>query len=268
MNALSVANGPGSAKRSLGQNFLVDPNTSRRIVQALDIGPDDHVVEIGPGRGALTDILTASDAAAVYAVEKDRELAPMLKARHPGLRVALIDAMDVAWERLAPALSWKIIGNLPYNVASPIMWEIAHRALAASRCVFMVQKEVAQRLAAPPGSKTYGALGVFVQSYMDVKLAFTVGPQVFRPRPKIDSAVVVFSRKNAPGVDARALGSVLATCFQKRRKQLGSILKQYWNEDLDRLFEERGLSPTMRPENLRPEDFQALANAMLICFRP
>lgn len=267
MGATMAARGQGHAKRSLGQNFLVDPNTSRRIVRALDIEPHDHVLEIGPGRGALTDILAASDAAALYAVEKDRELAPQLKSRHPRLNIALIDAMDVAWERLAPERSWKIIGNLPYNVASPIIWEIAHRAAPASRCVFMVQKEVAQRLAAPPGTKTYGALSVFVQSFMRVKLAFTVGPQVFRPRPKIDSAVVVFTRAESRVVDAKALGAVLATCFQKRRKQLGSILKQFWSEDLEKLFEARGLSTSMRPENLTVEDFQALAVVMNMRFR-
>ncbi|TVM15839.1 ribosomal RNA small subunit methyltransferase A [Oceanidesulfovibrio indonesiensis] len=268
MVAVKEARGQGYAKRSLGQNFLVDPNTSRRIVQALDIEPHDHVLEIGPGRGALTDILAASEAHAVYAVEKDRELAPRLKARHPRLRIALIDALDVAWERLSPEHPWKIIGNLPYNVASPIIWEIAHRAMPASRCVFMVQKEVAQRLAAPPGSKTYGALSVFVQSYMRVKLAFTVGPQVFRPRPKIDSAVVVFTRMESRSVDAEALGAVLAVCFQKRRKQLGSILKQFWSQELEMLFEKRGLSTTMRPENLAVEDFQALAAVMNLRFRP
>ncbi|MFW5734781.1 MAG: 16S rRNA (adenine(1518)-N(6)/adenine(1519)-N(6))-dimethyltransferase RsmA [Oceanidesulfovibrio sp.] len=268
MSAVKEAHAQGHAKRSLGQNFLVDPNTSRRIVKSLGIEQGDHVVEIGPGRGALTDILACSAADAVYALEKDRDLAPRLKARHPALRIALIDALDAAWERLAPAHRWKIIGNLPYNVASPIIWEVAHRAMAASRCVFMVQKEVAQRLAASPGSKTYGALSVFVQSYVDVKLEFTVGPHVFRPRPKIDSAVVVFTRRESQVVDARALGAILSTCFQKRRKQLGSILKGVWSHELEELFERRGLSPTMRPENLTTDDFQALASVTNMRFRP
>ncbi len=256
------------AKRSLGQNFLQDQNVQRKIVKTLAIAPGDRVLEIGPGHGALTRWLEESPAGALYALEKDAALAPLVRTRYPRVHVALADAMDTAWEGLAPEYTWKLIGNLPYNVASPLVWEIASRAEAASRCVFMVQKEVGERLASAPDRKSYGALSVFVQSYMDVCIAFLVSPKVFRPQPKVESAVVVLSRRNRPEVEPSRLSAALAVCFQQRRKQLGTILKPWRGATLDGWFDMRGLKPTVRPENCSVEDFQTLADRVDMRIRP
>ncbi len=255
------------AKRSLGQNFLRDPNTARRIVALLGIGPQDRVLEIGPGRGALTghilDAATAVGATACVALEKDGHLAAELKRAMPGMALVVADAMDMAWERLGPDRPWKVVGNLPYNVASPLMWEVFSRARGLDRAVFMVQKEVGRRLAAGHGSKAYGALTVWVQSFVEPRLEFVVGPGAFSPRPKVDSAVLTFRPRNdVASFDAQALSRLLKVCFQKRRKQLGNILKSYWNDDIDAWFSETGCTPSMRPEDLPPERFRSLAMVM------
>ncbi len=261
------AGGPW-AKRSLGQNFLRDPNIARRIVSLLDMGPGDRVLEIGPGRGALTGHVLetgrAVGAAACAAVEKDAALAAALKAEHPELALCVGDAMQMAWERLGrEGRPWKVVGNLPYNVASPLMWELFSRAGGLERAVFMVQKEVGRRLAAQPGTKAYGALTVWVQSFVRPRVEFIVGPGAFSPRPKVDSAVLRFlPRDDVEPFDREALSGLLKTCFQKRRKQMGNILKSWWNDDLDTWFAAPGRSPSMRPEDLSPGWFRSLTMVM------
>lgn len=248
------------AKRSLGQNFLRDANTARRIVALLDIGPGDRVLEIGPGRGALTGHILDAAPAVAGALEKDGHLADGLKDRWPALALAVADAMAFVWERLDR--SWKIVGNLPYNVASPLMWEVFSRS-TPERAVFMVQKEVGRRLAAGPDSRAYGALSVWVQSFVLPRMEFTVGPGAFSPRPKVDSAVLSFRpRSDVEPFDPPALSRLLRLCFQKRRKQLGNILKSYWNDSIDAWFVQAGCAPSMRPENLSPEQFRSLAMIM------
>lgn len=250
------------AKRSLGQNFLRDPNTARRIVALLDIGPDDRVLEIGPGRGALTGHVLDAAPATAAALEKDAHLAALLKERLPGLALAVADALEAPWERLVPGRPWKIVGNLPYNVASPLMWEIFSRA-RFERAVFMVQKEVGRRLAAWPGGREYGALSVWVQSFVTPRLVFVVGPGAFSPRPKVDSAVLSFHpRADVEPFDPQALSALLKLCFQKRRKQLGNILKSHWNDSIGQWFEQAGLAPSRRPEELSPGQFRSLAMVM------
>lgn len=251
------------AKRSLGQNFLADPNTARRIVTALDIGPGDSVLEIGPGRGALTEWIMAASPARFLALEKDRDLAGELRVRWPGIEVRTADALEHPWEELdGPA--WKVIGNLPYNIASPLIWDLVSRARDFGRAVCMVQYEVALRLAASPGSRDYGGLSVWVQTFAGVELLFKVGPGVFRPRPKVDSAVVgLIPKKNRPGADeAAALARLLRLCFQKRRKQLGNILKLLWDSGAGQWFTGQGISGRVRPETLTPEQFLSLSRAV------
>jgi 16S rRNA (adenine1518-N6/adenine1519-N6)-dimethyltransferase len=258
------------AKRSLGQNFLRDPNTARKIVGLLDLAPGDRVIEIGPGAGALTQFIEQAGPSTAVLLEKDPHWAGELKARWPGLAVALADALDFPWERTALRAPWKVCGNLPYNVASPIIWEFAARAAGCPLAAFMIQKEVAQRLAAPPGNRTYGALSVWVQSFARVRQAFVVKPTVFRPRPKVDSAVVVLARIPTPQVDfsPAALNALLRRCFQNRRKQLSKILKDVWSDALEAFLAEQGLAPSARPEVLAPNQFQALSNLTQNRFRP
>lgn len=260
---MSVRGAQAPAKRSLGQNFLTDANIARKIVDSLGIRPGDPVLEIGPGRGALTRHILEREPGALAIIEKDDALAEALLAEHGGISLAGRDALEFDWAGLAPDAGWRIVGNLPYNVASPIIWDIVSQARYAA-AVFMVQLEVGQRLAAAPGGKDYGALSVWVQSHAQVELLFKVPPQVFIPRPKITSAVMRFCRKNvAPAPEAAiALSRTLRMCFQQRRKQLGNILKSNGIDAHDRVLEGLGLDPARRPETLAPETFQALGNAI------
>ncbi len=255
--------GPGRrvfAKRSLGQNFLFDVNMARRIASTLGPG-EGPVLEIGPGRGALTQHLLALGARPLLALEKDRDLARELKTRLPEVQVVLGDGLTFAWEGLAALPGLRLIGNLPYNVASPMLWEIVHRARGWSRAVFMVQYEVGRRIAATPGGKEYGALSVWLQAFARPRLLFRVPPQVFRPQPKIDSAVLEFVPRPAEELPKHphALSRCLAACFQKRRKQLKSIFKSTWNRDLEEGLGERGIRPEARPEDLSVGDFMWLS---------
>ncbi len=255
-------------KRSLGQNFLQDQNTARRIIQALGPAPGDRVLEIGPGQGALTRWLLEAGCVTA-ALEKDRELAPQLKQRWPELAVANADALQFCWEGLDVAPGrWKLVGNLPYNVASPMLWDICSRSRRFQRAVFMVQKEVGQRLTAGPGSKIYGALSVWVQSFCHVRKEFVVGPQVFRPRPKVDSMVVSLEplEKMSVHFSPAALSLLLKGCFSKRRKQLANILKGCWSLEVEMVLRDAGLNAADRPENVAPQTFQTLSLHCEKCF--
>lgn len=245
------------AKRSLGQNFLVDRNIARRIVAALGDPLDGPVLEIGPGRGALTSILAETAGRPVLALEKDRELARLLKETHPHVGVVIGDGLTFAWEGLSRLPGIKLVGNLPYNVASPMLWEIVHRASGWSRAVFMVQYEVGRRIVASPGNGEYGALSVWLQAFSIPKLLFKVPPQVFRPMPKIDSAVLHFVPRHEDELprQPKTLSRILATCFQKRRKQLKSILKQVMHPGLERDITGAGISLGSRPEELSVNNF-------------
>ena len=179
----SVASGRPKAKKSLGQHFLRRPDTARRILDLLDIGQEDRVLEIGPGPGALSGFLRTAAPAVLVLVEKDRHWACERQKAGDG-QVVLADATRFAWERISPARPWKLIGNLPYNIASFLIWDILSRASGLSRAVFMVQKEVALRLAAEPGGKSYGALSVWAWSFARPRIEFTWARRLLRPRPK------------------------------------------------------------------------------------
>lgn len=264
--ALSGRGGRGQykpAKRSLGQNFLTDANIARKIVDCLDIHPGDNVLEIGPGRGALTKHILDRQPARLMVLEKDDDLAQALTALHPSIELVAGDALAFPWPTLVPEAGWKIIGNLPYNIASPLIWDIVSRAGFAS-AVFMVQLEVGQRLKAPSGGKDYGALSVWVQSHARVELLFKVPPQVFQPQPKVTSAVMRFILLPHPPEPnaAKALSATLRMCFQQRRKQLATILKSKGIVRGEDLLLELGIQPSQRPETLEPERFQELSNRL------
>lgn len=261
----AAAEVPPQAKKSLGQNFLRDSNIASKIVRTLEIDPGDAVLEIGPGPGALTGIILGYSPGRLVLVEKDPYWAEERMRHGAGaLSVILADALRMPWERFAG--KWKFIGNLPYNVASPLMWDIFSRAEGLCRAVFMVQKEVGQRLAAKPDTSAYGALSVWVQSFMRPKLECIVPPQVFHPRPKVDSAVLSFVPLGGDKKDfsPSALAGALKACFQMRRKQLGTIVRAAGN-DPD-LLRDLGIDPKNRPEDLPVESFHALARAKI--FQP
>lgn len=258
------------AKKSLGQNFLQDKNIAAKIVASLEIKPEDNVLEIGPGPGALSGWILKARPAFFAMLEKDRHWAAVRAeeagnaALANGQRAQAImgDAMEVAWERFSAP--WKFIGNLPYNIASPMIWELVSRAAGLERAVFMVQKEVAERLAARTGTKDYGALSAWVQSYTVPKLLFTVPPQVFVPRPKVMSAVVAFTPLPAEQhpEDPRALSRLLAFCFQRRRKQAQNIFRELVGDIGLQTLQDCGFDPCARPENFSPQDFQKLSKAV------
>ncbi|OGR35339.1 MAG: ribosomal RNA small subunit methyltransferase A [Desulfovibrionales bacterium GWA2_65_9] len=251
------------AKRSLGQNFLNDANIARKIVDSLDIRPGDNVLEIGPGRGALTKHILERQPGRLMVLEKDDDLGQALTALNPSIELVSGDALAFPWQTLESDAGWKIVGNLPYNIASPLIWDIVSQVKFAA-AVFMVQLEVGQRLRAPSGGKDYGALSVWVQSHARVELLFKVPPQVFQPQPKVTSAVMRFILLPQPPEPnaAKALAATLRMCFQQRRKQLSTILKSKGIVGGEDVLLGLGIQPAQRPETLEPERFQALSNCL------
>ena len=250
------------AKKSLGQHFLKNPDICDRIAALLEATAQDNILEIGPGPGALTRSLEALPHARLLLLEKDRYWAgERQRAAQPGTQAVLTDALRFAWARITPAFPWKLAGNLPYNVASPLIWDCLSQATGCTRAVFMVQKEVGLRLAAAPGNGQYGALSVWVQSYAAPRLEFTLGPGAFNPPPKVDSAVLSFtplslaSRPEHPQLLAR----LLRICFQQRRKQLGGIIRRSGEQPLAQALHEAEIDPGLRPEALGVGQWQRLS---------
>jgi 16S rRNA (adenine1518-N6/adenine1519-N6)-dimethyltransferase len=239
--------------RALGQNFVVDPNTVRRIVRLAGVEPGDRVVEVGAGLGALT--LALADAGAqVTAVEIDRHLLPVLEEvlRDVTPRPAIVhaDALQLDWtELLDDDGPWQLVANLPYNVATPLVLDVLDHVPAIRRMLVMVQREVAERLAAPPGSKAYGIPSVKVAYWADAQVVGRVGPNVFLPKPNVESALVRIVRRDAPATDADAdaLFALVRAGFGQRRKMLRSALAGLVDA-AD--FERAGVSPEARAEQL------------------
>lgn len=250
-----------NAKKNLGQNFLQDRNIAEKIVNLLTISSEDRVLEIGPGPGALTAFILEAKPKTLILVEKDDYWAGVRKESMQAIgqqgRVLAQDALTVPWGDFT--IPWKFVGNLPYNVASPLMWDMFSQAVGLTRAVFMVQKEVGLRLAAAPRSSEYGALSVWVQSYVRPVMEFIVPPQVFYPAPKVYSMVLSFTprRHSERPENPTALARLLQGVFQLRRKQLGTIFRMHkWNVAF---LEEEGLDTRMRPEELTVAQFMKLS---------
>lgn len=256
------------AKRSLGQNFLVDPNLQRKIVDALAVAPGDAVVEIGPGQGALTHHLAAR-ADRLVAVELDDALAHSLAARYrdtPSVRIVHYDILDWEPAEVLSDRTVKVVGNIPYNITSPILFRLMEWRPVPERVVLMMQQEVADRLRAEPGEKAYGALTVGVRAVAEVEKLFDVGRQAFRPVPNVDSSVVLLRPRPVKRTvhDAETLRSLTRAAFGMRRKQLQKILRTasgygLAQEQAEAVLEQVGARPTDRPEVLDPDTFVELA---------
>ena len=261
------------ADKRLGQHFLTDRNILQRIVDALDPAPDDVVVEIGAGRGSLTELLLARGLR-VIAIEKDRRLATELGTRKSErgtdrLTVVHGDALRVEWQALLVPPSafrvppFKIVGNIPYAITSPLIDKALTPPLAA-RIVFLVQAEVADRIAAPPGSKAYGALSVGVQAVCRVERLFTVRAGAFTPPPKVESALVRLTPLAEPLVAPEEIArfrAFVTACFTRRRKQLRNVAIAATGRSaavVSAGLAALGLDPTVRPETLAPGDFVRL----------
>jgi 16S rRNA (adenine1518-N6/adenine1519-N6)-dimethyltransferase len=249
------------AKRALGQHFLVDENILGVIGRLADLQPADVVLEIGPGLGVLTGYL-AERVARVIAVEIDRSLEPRLReqlADAGNVELLFADALDLDLAALEPSPA-KLVANLPYNVATPIVVESLDGMPALGRWCVMVQREVADRFFAQPSTKAYGAVSVLVQLAADRTGFHPVSRMVFRPRPNVDSALVAFARRELPR-DFRQIKHVVQGAFAHRRKTLANSLALAGvttRERASAALVELGLDPGVRAEALRPEQFAEL----------
>ena len=257
-----------SPSRALGQNFVVDPNTVRRIARLAAVGPGDHVVEIGAGLGSLT-LALAETGATVTAVEIDRHVLPVLRSvlaeRAPaGSTVTVVegDAMHLDWRStLAGAPSWVLVANLPYNVATPLVLDVLDDVPEVERLLVMVQKEAGERLAAGVGAAAYGIPSVKVAYHATASLVGTVGPNVFLPKPKVESVLVsIVRRPGGPAVtaDPTRLFALVRAGFGQRRKMLRRSLAGLVTPEA---FAAAGVAPTARAEELSIDDWARLTEA-------
>ncbi|MDN5697045.1 MAG: 16S rRNA (adenine(1518)-N(6)/adenine(1519)-N(6))-dimethyltransferase RsmA [Rubrobacter sp.] len=256
--------GAGRPKKRLGQHFLTDPNTARIV--ASGVSEDEVVLEIGPGRGALTSIL-AGRARLVHAVEVDEAVIPALREAttgHDNVRIHTGDALSFDYASLSPAPS-AMAANLPYNVASPLVLSLLEGVSSLRRLRFMVQLEVARRMAAAPRTKDYGAYAVLLQLLAGVSVEHRVSRHVFDPPPKVESAVVEVLRgcdqPLEPGEYAGAKELILAA-FRSRRKRLANNLSDEQRALAPAALGSLGLGPDARAEELSPEEFVALYRAL------
>ena len=246
------------AKRRLGQHFLADPSILARIADALEADADDTVLEIGPGPGGLTGALLQR-AGRVVAIEKDRDLIGSLRERFPLLQLIEGDALEVDWHELAGG-PFLVAGNIPYNITSPLL-DKALSPPEPRRIVFLVQKEVADRVTAVPGTSAYGALSVGVQAVASAERLFTVPAGAFHPRPKVDSAVLRLTPREQPLVvsaDRDSFRAVVVGLFGFRRKQMLRAVRELtgWEpERVRELLKAVAVEETVRPETLTPEAF-------------
>lgn len=249
-------------KKSLGQHFLRDPNTIRKIAHSLEAPPDAVVVEIGPGTGVLTREL-AQRFGRLIAVEVDQRAVAHLAETLPDVTVLHQDVLRVDWHALAEEYGEKlwVIGNLPYYITSPILFSLLDSRQVIHQAVLMMQKEVAQRLVAVPRTKAYGILSVQTQLLAEPSLLFTVGRNVFHPKPDVDSAVVRLDFDGKPlDVSVELLRRIVRTAFNQRRKTLRNSLKSVLEEWEIILPDEVG---SLRPEALSPDAFVELARTFI-----
>lgn len=248
------------ARKRFGQNFLHDEHWIGKIAQAIHAQPGDAVIEIGPGQAALTrEIIAAARHAS--AVEIDRDLAAWLRTQFTEEELTLIeaDALKLDWRALAENQPLRIIGNLPYNISSPLLFALLPVADRVIDQHFMLQREVVDRMVSPPGSKTYGRLSVMLQWRYDMVKLFDVPPGAFTPAPKVVSSVVRMVPKktgDVAKVDYELFSSVVANAFSQRRKTLRNALSALMHEALIR---EAGVDPQLRAEALPLEAFVTLA---------
>lgn len=251
------------ARKRFGQNFLHDPAVIERIVRTINPKAGERLVEIGPGLGALTLPLLRA-VGSLDAIELDRDLIPKIEAAAAGvgqLRVRNMDALKADFGALAQELGGplRVIGNLPYNISTPLLFHLFGHKGAIADMHFMLQKEVVQRMAAEAGDKHYGRLSVTTQYHCRVAQRFLVPPGSFHPAPKVDSAIVSLYPHEQPPVDCgspKALSTVVTAAFAQRRKTLRNSLRELLDESA---IESCGVEPTIRPERVTLEQFAALS---------
>lgn len=254
-------------RKRLGQHFLADSGVARRIVELAELRGDARAIEIGPGLGALSDLLIAR-AAELFLIEVDRDLCSRLRAQyahHAHVHVVEADVLAVDFAALlGPGPPATVVANLPYNIGAAVLAALLAQSQCFARLVLMLQLEVVDRLRAAPGSKTYGALSVFTQFAARVQQGLRVGPEAFVPRPKVQSEVVIIEPYREPPVpvrDAAVLRRVVRAAFNQRRKQLANSLRSLC-ADPAAVLQRLGIDPTRRPETLSLAEFAALSDAL------
>jgi 16S rRNA (adenine1518-N6/adenine1519-N6)-dimethyltransferase len=243
-------------RKRFGQHFLHDPGVLQRIVEAVNPAAQDAVIEIGPGEGALTRPLLAR-LQRLTAIEIDRDLAAALAQAFPAERLALVNVDVLEHDFSAYAPGFRVVGNLPYNISTPILFHLARYADRVRDMHFMLQKEVVERMVARHSTPDYGRLSVMLQVRFAMTKLFNIGPGAFRPPPKVDSAVVRLVPLPAkPDCDELALEKIVREAFSARRKTLRNALPLE-----PRHYEALGIDPQLRPENLSPGDYVRIARA-------
>jgi 16S rRNA (adenine1518-N6/adenine1519-N6)-dimethyltransferase len=254
--------------KSLGQNFLHDENQLERIVQRAELTPGDRVLEIGPGLGPLTERLLQSGAE-VFAIEKDRRLCEILHERFPGekrLKLVEDDALRYVKSSSRDWSDWKLVSNLPYSVASPILVELALSRTPPERLVATLQLEVVQRIIAREDDEHYGQLSLFLQLRYEPREWFKIPSACFFPEPAVDSGCIQLVRRKEPLVSPEQVQHfqrVVKLAFSARRKMMAKLLKQHWPaEEIAEAFSKLGISPQARAETISLEKFVALAREL------
>ncbi len=253
-------------KKSLGQNFLINSNIAERIISACNIKPTDVVLEIGPGKGALTCGLS-QQSKHVYAIEKDKELAERLKHDLKNTNVTVINAdiLKYSFHKLPQEIN--VIGNLPYNIATPIIKKIIDHKDKLSKAHITVQLEYGQRIVAKPNSKSYGALSCYVQYYADVKLLFKMRNSAFQPIPKVQSCFLCLDflkKREHQAKSEDLLFRIIHSCFGQRRKTIGnSLAGALAKEKIQPLLQTLQINPKLRAENLSLEEYIRMANTAM-----
>jgi 16S rRNA (adenine1518-N6/adenine1519-N6)-dimethyltransferase len=258
-------------KKSLGQNFLRDENISRKIVRAIAVRPDDVVVEVGPGEGALTKYL-AQQVQKLIVVDIDARVTKHLAETYPNGEVEILnqDFLTVDLEDIARRSGQcvRIVGNIPYNITTPILFHILDRYEAVVDATLMMQKEVARRIVASPHAKEYGILAVFCQLFADVKLLFDVSPNAFYPKPKVTSSVVRLRMLGAPRftlTDEQFFRRMVRSIFGKRRKTLRNSLAYFTSDEgIAQPAHVADIDLQQRPENLTLEELVHLSNILCL----
>lgn len=252
------------ARKRFGQNFLHDPQVIDKIVRAIHPRISDHLVEIGPGQGAITEQLLCV-VGKLDAVELDRDLVKLLENRygnHSDFRLHSADALKFDFCQLAcGGEKLRIIGNLPYNISTPLLFHLLENSQCIEDMHFMLQKEVVERMVAGPGSKTYGRLSVMLQIRCQVQMLFAIGPGAFQPAPKVESAFVRLIPHEKPPFpidDPDLFSKIVTQAFSQRRKILRNTLKGLVSVDT---MAHCGINPSTRAEQLSVEDFACLSNA-------